>query len=1272
MTDDTSGTATGDITYTFTFSEAVTGFTVDDVNVTGGTKAGSFASGTDGDSVYTLVVTPDANSTTDITVDVAADVAQDAAGNNNTAATQSTQAVDTVVPTVSSVTVPANDTYKTGDTLSFTVNTDENVTVDTTNGTPRLALTVGSSTLYANYASGSGSQALVFSYSVQSGDLDSDGIAVGGSIDANGGTLKDAAGNALNTTLNGVGATTAVLVDGVAPSVSSLALTSATGVQNSLYNTGDEISVTVTMSEATTIDTTNGTPQLALNIGGTTKQASYDSGSGTTALVFKYSLESGLSDANGISIDSNSLSANGGSLSDAAGNAATLTHSAVADNASYPVDAVAPSFTSGATATAIAENSGAGQTIYTATTTDDNTVSYSLKAVDDHASLGIDANTGAVTLTGNPDYETKASYAFTVVATDAAGNASEQAVSLAITDIADETAPTVSSVTVPADATYKTGDTLSFTVNTDENVTVDTTNGTPRLALTVGSSPLYANYASGSGSQALVFSYSVQSGDLDSDGIAVGGSIDANGGTLKDAAGNTLNTTLNSVGATTAVLVDGVAPSVSSLALTSATGVQNSLYNTGDEISVTVTMSEATTVDTTNGTPQLALNIGGTTKQASYDSGSGTTALVFKYSLESGLSDANGISIDSNSLSANGGSLSDAAGNAATLTHSAVADNASYPVDAVAPSFTSGATATAIAENSGAGQTIYTATTTDDNTVSYSLKAVDDHASLGIDANTGAVTLTGNPDYETKASYAFTVVATDAAGNASEQAVSLAITDIADETAPTITSVTVPANTTYKTGDTLSFTVNTDENVTVDTTNGTPRLALTVGSSTLYANYASGSGSQALVFSYSVQSGDLDSDGIAVGGSIDANGGTLKDAAGNALDTALNSVGTTTAVLVDGVAPTVTAFSSTTSNGSYKAGDAINITATASEALAVGGQITVTLETGTTDREVVLTRDGSDATKLVGSYTVQAGDTSGDLTVASFVLGSSGSNIPTDTAGNAMASTTLPASANLADNAALVVDTTAPTITGPDDATGPTASVSIDENTTPVHTMTADETVTWSLSGGDDQLRFSIDASGALAFQSAPDFESQADSDGNNVYEVQVSATDAAGNIETQDVAVTVNDVAEGPTFDIVYNTDTGAYEGGATLSADTIYRIKIIVDHNASKVTPRSIGELPNWDALDDDDVLYFIASDEGAIKGYWKDPVASVSEPVFSVVKLKTGPAGYENAAILYADGFMYRSYGGSTGADLFMGTWDAVPEIRYYNGSAWLPTA
>src|SRR6266478_6259757 len=113
-------------------------------------------------------------------------------------------------------------------------------------------------------------------------------------------------------------------------------------------------------------------------------------------------------------------------------------------------------------------------------------------------------------------------------------------------------------------------------------------------------------------------------------------------------------------------------------------------------------------------------------------------------------------------------------------------------LDEVAPTITSGATATAINENSGVSQVVYTATSNDTGDIAtgstvYSLKAVGDAAAFSIDGGTGAVTLAGNPDFETKSSYSFTVVATDAAGNHSEQAVSLAINNL-DEVAPTITS----------------------------------------------------------------------------------------------------------------------------------------------------------------------------------------------------------------------------------------------------------------------------------------------------------------------------------------------------------------------------------------------------------------------------------------------------------------------------------------------------
>jgi len=129
-------------------------------------------------------------------------------------------------------------------------------------------------------------------------------------------------------------------------------------------------------------------------------------------------------------------------------------------------------------------------------------------------------------------------------------------------------------------------------------------------------------------------------------------------------------------------------------------------------------------------------------------------------------------------------------------------------------------------------------------------------------------------------------------------------------------------------------------------------------------------------------------------------------------------------ILTDSIAPTITAFSSTTADGSYNAGDQINITATASENLAAGAQITTTLNNTAT---VVLTRDSSDPTKLVGTYTIADGDDAADLSVASFTLGTDAA-APTDLAGNAMTSTTLPESSNnIAGSSDIVIDTTAPT-----------------------------------------------------------------------------------------------------------------------------------------------------------------------------------------------------------------------------------------------------
>ena len=405
-----------------------------------------------------------------------------------------------------------------------------------------------------------------------------------------------------------------------------------------------------------------------------------------------------------------------------------------------------------------------------------------------------------------------------------------------VESVIDGLAPTVTSVTSgSANATYKIGQTISILVNFSESISVV---GTPQLTLETGTTDRVINYASGTGTAALTFSYTVQAGDTSADLDYVSTSALAlNSGTIKDAAGNNATLTLaspgaaNSLGNNKALVIDGVAPSV-----TSVTVPSNGAYGTGQDLSFTVNWSEAAIV---TGTPRLALTIGSSTQYADYVSGTGTAALVFKYTVQSGDGDSDGIAVGS--LGLNSGTIKDGAGNDATVTLNSVASSTAVLVDAIAPS---------------------------------------------------------------------------------------------------VTSVTVPSNGAYGTGQDLSFTVNWSEAATVT---GTPRLALTIGSTTRYADYVSGTGTTALVFKYTVQSGDGDSDGIAVG-SLGLNSGTIKDGAGNDATVTLNSVASSTAVLVDTVRPTASVV---VVDAALLAGETSLVTFTFSEAVPGFANASLTIANGT-------------------------------------------------------------------------------------------------------------------------------------------------------------------------------------------------------------------------------------------------------------------------------------------------------------------------------------
>ena len=554
---------------------------------------------------------------------------------------------------------------------------------------------------------------------------------------------------------------------------------------------------------------------------------------------------------------------------DAAGNTA---EQAVSLNIN-DLDESSPVITSGATATAIDENSGSGQVVYTASATDtadtddasdtSSGVTYSLKGTGDDALFSIDSHTGAVTLTGNPDHETKSSYTFTVVAKDAAGNSSEQAVSLNINDL-DEVAPSFTSASSD---------------NTDENQSV-----------------LYTAAASDNADISAGISYSLKSGIGDEALL----SIDANSGAVSLASGN-LDYESKPNYSFTVIADDGVNPPTEQ----SVTIGVNNL----DEVAPSFTSASSANADEN----QSVLYTAAASDNADISAG-------ISYSLKSGIGDEALLSIDASS-----GAVSLASGNLdyeskPNYSFTVIADDGVNPpteqsvtigvnnLDEVAPSFTSASSANADENQS----VLYTAAASDNADISagisYSLKSgIGDEALLSIDASSGAVSLaSGNLDYESKPNYSFTVIADDGVNPPTEQSVTIGINDL-DEIPPTVSSVAISGATGLQdnllnAGDVVNVTVSLSEATTVT---GTPQLALNIGGATVQADYVSGSGTNELVFQYTIQASQTDTDGISIDAdSLSLNGGSLQDAAGNDATLTHTAVAANAGYGVDTTAPT--------------------------------------------------------------------------------------------------------------------------------------------------------------------------------------------------------------------------------------------------------------------------------------------------------------------------------------------------------------------------------
>lgn len=213
--------------------------------------------------------------------------------------------------------------------------------------------------------------------------------------------------------------------------------------------------------------------------------------------------------------------------------------------------------------------------------------------------------------------------------------------------------PAVTSVTVPANGSYSAGQVLGFTVNFDRSITVVGTDSA--LGLTIGSAARGATYVSNT-TTSILYQYTVQSGDVDADGITIG-SISLGASTVSDSYGSNANLTLNSVGSTAGVLVDAVAPQVSSITVLAPVSVRDKSVTFQVDFSETVTAVglgafSLTKTGSADGTLSALVSPSGARANVTVSGISGIGSLRLDLSAPAGITDAAG-----NGLSAYAGAV---------------------------------------------------------------------------------------------------------------------------------------------------------------------------------------------------------------------------------------------------------------------------------------------------------------------------------------------------------------------------------------------------------------------------------------------------------------------------------------------------------------------------------------------------------------------------------------------------------------------------------------
>ena len=630
--------------------------------------------------------------------------------------------------------------------------------------------------------------------------------------------------------------------------------------------------------------------------------------------------------------------------------------------------------------------------------------------------------------------------------TDEAGNESVLGTESDDEITIDQTSPTITNVTSTTNNGYAIPtDAVDVTLTFSEAVTLS--GGTLDIELETGSTDETASIATISSATTASGTYTVQVGNVSDDLNANRASLSA--GSLRDAAGNDASMTLptgQNLEDNKSIVVDGIIPTVTSVTSTSADGN----YSVGETVSITVSFSEDVTLD--GGNLLIEMETGDVDRTVPISSITATDEATGTYTVQTNDVSAD---LDANSpLTLSAGTLQDAAGNDVDLTFTTgIATASSIVVDGEVPAVVDldggAGTVTATGGTEVAGYWNSTNTFLDvvvpiaadasliDGTVQIKgywgvVGGAQDLGDPSTISATGvnktiqipAVTFEAFAGFAEGEVLKIIALVTDKAGNESTVGTESDDEITIDQTVPTISEISSTSDDGYKIpGESVNISLTFSEAVTL--AGGNLEVVLETGDTDETVSISTINSSTTASENYVVQADNESSDLTALNVSLSA--GNLRDAAGNDATLSIpggENLGDNNAIIIDGVIPTITGISSDTNDDEPLAiGEEVNVIVTFSEevTLSGGGNLQITLETGTTDRIVSISTI-SGATTASGTYTVQSGDESSDLSATSPAVLTAGSL--QDVAGNDVV---LTFTSNISDASDLVIDGNVPT-----------------------------------------------------------------------------------------------------------------------------------------------------------------------------------------------------------------------------------------------------